>query len=836
MKKKLIGFLTLLTMLICTIAFVACGGTNPSTYKLTFLVEGETPTIVEVKAGEAPNPDDLPDDPDVDELHIFMGWFDASGNEFNKTAPVNADATYKAKIEKNSYTVTFIEDGEEVDSVELARVGAKLTAEHIPEQGEAPADKVKLGWYSEDGVKADVNLSITDNITFYSSFAGAADYGDSIWVAAKAHKVVVFDGDYVTVNGEKLNKNYDSVNGIVSISTGSGLSAETWTIVAIHSGLKVTHSGFDEYDDPYSESFVATKAEDVAYAGTYNKGTTTLTITKGGVLPGFNGKAYARIYEAEGGKYTIEFLDGASDEDVTLIENVTIDGDILIIPGERFSGVYVNCDSFYNCHITGDGTYYLYVLADGSYIYVDTDSNYAVVTITGTIEDGGIVTVTPDGGKAFKIKITDGDKFVFGSAEAGTYTGTAGDLVLDGFGNATLGGSQFTYIYVNGKVIKDDETYSAGYELGDGTYTVLTKDGYEGGYTFLRENDSRQAYRVVLDGFGTFRHTFNGGSLAIGTYSISGTTMTVTNANSFSGSWTIDKGGNVLINATGTSNNGYTYLKDGYTPDPELPEEVDGTWVDASDNEIVISLEDGTITYQSQTVTFTIGADGTSFTFKANDAESQGASNPRDYKAVYSIGSLVITHERVTGFDEDGFAETTTITETYTKKGAEAVPTSVFGTWENGIWKLVIEEANKKITLYKNGEEEDYNSWEDQGNGQYRTEFEYEYTFFKLENGKLTVWGEVSFAGTFTWVPASEQLDALAGTWRFGDWTFEFDGKGKVSVSGNAAVDYEFDGTHLSFNYDWEDWTGTYNPETGTLEISSEYDDSFGTHTVTKQS
>lgn len=81
---------------------------------------------------------------------------------------------------------------------------------------------------------------------------------------------------------------------------------------------------------------------------------------------------------------------------------------------------------------------------------------------------------------------------------------------------------------------------------------------------------------------------------------------------------------------------------------------------------------------------------------------------------------------------------------------------------------------------------------------------------------------------------AEEQLDGLQGTYVFGDWTFAFDGKGKVSVKGGDPIDYTFDGTNISFSYDWEDWTGTINAD-GSVTLSSEYDDSFGSHICSKQ-
>lgn len=107
-----------------------------------------------------------------------------------------------------------------------------------------------------------------------------------------------------------------------------------------------------------------------------------------------------------------------------------------------------------------------------------------------------------------------------------------------------------------------------------------------------------------------------------------------------------------------------------------------------------------------------------------------------------------------------------------------------------------------------------------------------------LEGNKLHVYsqdsdGYTSVSADFTKV-AEETLDALAGTWKYGSWTFEFDGKGKVTINGGTTVDYKLEGRKVTFSYDSEDWEGTLSADGETLSLSDEYGESFGSHDCKK--
>lgn len=81
---------------------------------------------------------------------------------------------------------------------------------------------------------------------------------------------------------------------------------------------------------------------------------------------------------------------------------------------------------------------------------------------------------------------------------AGTYTGDYGEIIVDGYGNVTVGGVAVDYTVIAERTIKFVAANSMKeviVDLGNGTYAKVL-DGYEGTYT-LPDNST-----ITLDGFG----------------------------------------------------------------------------------------------------------------------------------------------------------------------------------------------------------------------------------------------------------------------------------------------------------------------------------------------
>lgn len=660
------------------------------TVAIVKFVAGETVVKeVTIDVGEVIPDNKLPGEPTAEEAGLdpdiykeFLGWFDAEGNQFVETAAVTGSVTYTAKFNKVAvWTVRFI-DGDNVVTVEVAQSLGKLKT--VPSQA-AVSGKIALGWYTADCETIAVEgMDITADTDFYAMSVGQEDYAGA-WLDTEAHRMIIFTADNkVIIDGQSRGRFYEA--GKVTVAEGSGYSRKEWTLSIVGSKLKVQYGGYDQYEDWETASYTLTKGAEVDYAGTYRNGQYIITVMNGGAISTlFAGNQGGGIYNyavmiKDGEGYKIEYL--ASDSATQLTEvSVTLEDGVLVVEGassDSYNGWYLQASECvtYSKYETGVGYYRLYVYTTESgvvYVY-STPEEIHFATVEGEIQDGAIITIKVAEREDVIVKISGSD-IVFEGEEAGTYTGTEGSLVLDGFGKATLDGQAFEYTYTNGRAVVTDFSVAYALNIEEHTYEALTNDGYKGTYT--RNDDSK--YVIVLDGFGTFQFIYNKGTPSVGTYTISGTTMTVAGASSGSGKWTIALGGKVLVYTT-TSAAGEYVLEGFDLPDPN--EEFDGTWESGSDT-VVINLEAKTINYKGQVVSFTASFDGTTLTFKAKDSQNYFPNNTCEFTVTLEGSSLKIVHERVTGYD-DVYDEypTQTITETFTKK--EVVELDAFaGEWKD---------------------------------------------------------------------------------------------------------------------------------------------------------
>lgn len=124
------------------------------------------------------------------------------------------------------------------------------------------------------------------------------------------------------------------------------------------------------------------------------------------------------------------------------------------------------------------------------------------IVANATLEGAEATNIT---GKDFTVKVNGvtvakvvGKTVLENDGLAGTYTGDYGEIIVDGYGNVTVGGVAVDYTVIAERTIKFVAANSMKeviVDLGNGTYAKVL-DGYQGTYT-LPDNST-----ITLDGFG----------------------------------------------------------------------------------------------------------------------------------------------------------------------------------------------------------------------------------------------------------------------------------------------------------------------------------------------
>lgn len=126
----------------------------------------------------------------------------------------------------------------------------------------------------------------------------------------------------------------------------------------------------------------------------------------------------------------------------------------------------------------------------------------SIIVANATLEGAEATNIT---GKDFTVKVNGltvakvvGKAVLENDGLAGTYAGDYGEIIVDGYGNVTVGGVAVDYTIIAERTIKFVAANSMKeviVDLGNGTYAKVL-DGYEGTYT-LPDNST-----IKLDGFG----------------------------------------------------------------------------------------------------------------------------------------------------------------------------------------------------------------------------------------------------------------------------------------------------------------------------------------------
>ncbi len=164
------------------ITYVAQFSAVGQTYKVTFNVPGQTPSVFEKKANKAVI---TIADPTYEKGYVFLGWFDGEGTEAKLVSEsfattgytVNgADAEFFAHFEKGKFTAKFVWGDGEKDFFTTDEVlfGESYEFKSEPE-AEANPGFIFKGWALKDGAKE------TDKVTSFTMGDGKDVYY-AIWV------------------------------------------------------------------------------------------------------------------------------------------------------------------------------------------------------------------------------------------------------------------------------------------------------------------------------------------------------------------------------------------------------------------------------------------------------------------------------------------------------------------------------------------------------------------------------------------------------------------------------------------------------------------------------
>ncbi len=822
---------------------------------VTFTVNGSTVKTAEVVSGEKLDVTQLPSDPEV-LGYDFEGWFNGTAQLDVADMPViTQSVTYTAKLTKVAYLVTFEEEGYDDIVKAVPYTDAVIPAEFIP-AFHAVVGKVFSGWYSASGsavVKAEVGTAIASDVTFTANFVdlnsfqgGWINTTDKVTVAVVGTKVYSTEGE---LQGN-LDFELDNETGNLVYTTSGDYG---YTISVVNDVMTFSHFYYDAMEDgDIRKTYTLTKGESVPYSGTYWKNDDTKLVIIDGIVTNYSSfMKYARMYQ-DGSAYKLEYFHNSSAE-IPTIADVTIDekGSLIITNANdaTHNGMFVKAESVYRYdnYISGVGTHVLidYTVAEGQHIYVyrNPAEVYAYTTVTGTIEQGNIVTIMIDDAQK-EIKITEPSsyygRFIFAGEEAGTYTGIIGGqtvtMVLDGFGSITGSivedATDQTYIVIEGTIICGD----TGITVNKDDMTFTLAEAIDGGISGEFTYRSNGKYVATFYDFGIVVLNYNNGSSVYsGEYTANSGKVTVSNVNYYiDGTWSVEELGKVLVNGD------KIYVQDGADINSH-EEDFAGWWKDTSDNYVCINTATKKVNYNDTAYTYKANYNGTVLTFQAKENCDNWPSVERDYTVTVSGDTLTISHQ--CGADDgDGGVELSTVTKTYTKTAEPVVELDAFeGKWTKAsgyMFDAMIFNGKGTVNLGNK-----YVAYTIDGGAAKFTADSRNYTA-TISGSTLTLsyYDDEAFCDVTAKYSKAEK-DAFAGDWinesesdNFYQYAFSFDGYGTLTVSSSKCpTSSYYNGTHaytisnntitinnfLSYN-----WTFTLNDD-GTITIACIDSDTF---------
>lgn len=466
------------------------------------------------------------EDPQMEAGYTFKGWLSDLDyvTEFDESATFADSAVFVGSSEKTGYVVTFKKTSSDSDPViaVVEKTNGKLAANQIPADLTYEDGSVFTGWYTSAGVKATADLAITADTTFIAKSVKESDYAGA-WVSTEAGKemtLLVADGKLTF--GEIKNVAY-TFNEDGSISYGKNLdNSAKYSVVLTVDGIKATYRHLDSNNEYYEEDvYTMTALKAISgVAGSYKSdnahryvitenGLVTTAESTGNVFMGY-------VTGSSKSNFTIVYKTSSSSK-VTTVKDARIDAKGNLVLGKITADAEIlikDLKGFKSYYMSDEGTLYVYTNSDDTitYVFKTYSGKCAYVKaedINGKVAEGEIFTITYGlyNGTYKKTNTTQTYKIVNGKlttagAEKGEYTAEGKDaLTLNGFGSATIGEKQYSYIINKHNIVvlkSDSETIGVTLDSEAKTYAEATGDGFA--HTYI--DASNDKYTMVFDGFG----------------------------------------------------------------------------------------------------------------------------------------------------------------------------------------------------------------------------------------------------------------------------------------------------------------------------------------------
>lgn len=662
------------------------------------------------------------EDPTMAAGYTFQGWFgqDDSTIEFDEDATFTQNTIFVSKIEKTGYVLTFKKSSSDSEPVVVVvdKATGKLAANQIPADLTYEDGSVFTGWYTSAGVKAVADLTISDDTTFIAKSVKESDY-EGYWLSTASGKEAMLGID---TDAKKLsfltytNISYKFENGhIIAQKTGKGYYTIDLFITS-NGDIECAYTYFDTiYEEESIEEYVLSKAKAISgvSAGTYRLNKTDyFVINEQGIITTAENGQTTQFGYISGTKtnFTIKYKIGSN-------SIKTIEGAMVLV-GNILCGNYKNDPKMYvygsesvkdfNC--SDDGAHiYEHVVGDKKVYIYTVGGKYSKATITGEVGNGNKITVAykfyngespaVDGSKEYMF-VSD-TSMVDAGEELGTYTAEGKDsLVLDGFGNATLGEKSYKYsINAKNVVVLTGET-SLGVTLDSEakTYAEATGDGFARSYA----DANSEYYTVEFDGFGGVNVIYKSkySTTYVGTYTLGTGTVTVKDAYySYNKEYTVEESGNVLVSADGSK-----VLKTaGYVVESKI-KSLEGYYVNGDSTIEIVVAEDKTfkLYVDGALVDAKANWNGLAITYSALDADA-AIDSAKKQKATFTItkdgDNIKVSHNCAVGLDMDGYIEKAVKEATYTASTKPSAETDgLEGTYKSGT-NVIILDGNGNGTL-----------------------------------------------------------------------------------------------------------------------------------------
>lgn len=662
------------------------------------------------------------EDPQMEAGYTFKGWLSDLDyvTEFDESATFADSAVFVGSSEKTGYVVTFKKTSSDSEPVVVVvdKATGKLTADQIPADLTYEDGSVFTGWYTTAGVKAVADLTISDDTTFIAKSVKESDY-EGYWLSTASGKEAMLGID---TDAKKLsfltytNISYKFENGhIIAQKTGKGYYTIDLFITS-NGDIECAYTYFDTiYEEESIEEYVLSKAKAISgvSAGTYRLNKTDyFVINEQGIITTAENGQTTQFGYISGTKtnFTIKYKIGSN-------SIKTIEGAMVLV-GNILCGNYKNDPKMYvygsesvkdfNC--SDDGAHiYEHVVGDKKVYIYTVGGKYSKATITGEVGNGNKITVAykfyngespaVDGSKEYMF-VSD-TSMVDAGEELGTYTAEGKDsLVLDGFGNATLGEKSYKYsINAKNVVVLTGET-SLGVTLDSEakTYAEATGDGFARSYA----DANSEYYTVEFDGFGGVNVIYKSkySTTYVGTYTLGTGTVTVKDAYySYNKEYTVEESGNVLVSADGSK-----VLKTaGYVVESKI-KSLEGYYVNGDSTIEIVVAEDKTfkLYVDGALVDAKANWNGLAITYSALDADA-AIDSAKKQKATFTItkdgDNIKVSHNCAVGLDMDGYIEKAVKEATYTASTKPSAETDgLEGTYKSGT-NVIILDGNGNGTL-----------------------------------------------------------------------------------------------------------------------------------------